>query len=605
MTSLADKAILSGVDNRPPMLEKDMYDSWKSRMELYMLNRQHGRMILESVTRTHNVAKELWERIQLLMQGTSLTKHERECKLYDEFDKFAYRKGESLRDYYLRLSLLLNDINIYNMKLEQFQVNTKFLNTLPPEWSKFVTAVKLVRDLHTTNVDQLHAYLGQHEYHANEVRLMHERTSDPLALSSQYGTMYHYPQFASQVPSSTPLSITYPPNDFHSSVNHNVYNASSSIPQMEYAPTVRQQTEFSPPDTGLVVLVFQKGDDPIDAINQMMSFLTSVVTSRYPPTINQLRTSSNPRQQATINNGRVTIQPIQGRQNSMIVGLSRPYTSGSSGTSEKQREEELVFLADPGIAETSSTQYAVTNNAAYQADDLDAYDSDCDELNSAKIALIENLPHYGSDNLTEDNKNVNDLLIAELERYEDQVKILKEQNNVDKASASCAQSLEIDNLKHIISEHLKEKESLEQKTELSAGQAFWSRYSVQSEPNLSSSTTIVEVPKELPKVIMVNSSVKKLKFHLSSFDMVVKERTTATTITEGTWGFEHTKACFRDEIIPFVKALKELFYSFDQFLIDELTEVQNVFNQMEQAVEQHCIEKKKFQDKMSVLKDNE
>nr|GEZ25930.1 hypothetical protein [Tanacetum cinerariifolium] len=49
MASLADKAILSGADNRPPMLEKDMYDSWKSRMELYMLNRPHGRMILESV----------------------------------------------------------------------------------------------------------------------------------------------------------------------------------------------------------------------------------------------------------------------------------------------------------------------------------------------------------------------------------------------------------------------------------------------------------------------------------------------------------------------------------------------------------------------------
>nr|GEY60296.1 hypothetical protein [Tanacetum cinerariifolium] len=42
---------------------------------------------------THKVAKELWERIQMLMQGTSLTKQERECKLYDEFDKFAYRKG--------------------------------------------------------------------------------------------------------------------------------------------------------------------------------------------------------------------------------------------------------------------------------------------------------------------------------------------------------------------------------------------------------------------------------------------------------------------------------------------------------------------------------
>nr|GFA61312.1 hypothetical protein [Tanacetum cinerariifolium] len=126
-------------------------------------------------------------------------------------------------------------------------------------------------------------------------------------------------------------------------------------------------------------------------------------------------------------------------------------------------------------------------------------------------------------------------------------------------------------------------------TELSAEQDFWSRYSVQpEEPNLSASTTIVEVPKELPKVRLVNSSLKKLKFHLASFDMVVKERTTATAITKGTWGFEHTKACFRDNIIPFVKALKELLNSFDQFLIDELSKVQQVFKKMEQAVEQHC-----------------
>nr|GFB11184.1 hypothetical protein [Tanacetum cinerariifolium] len=214
---------------------------------------------------THKVAKELWERIQMLMQGTSLTKQERECKLYDEFDKFAYRKGESL-------------------------FNTKFLNTLPLEWSRFVIDVKLVRDLHTTNVDQLHAYLGQHEYHANEVRLMHERTSDPLALvahnqmnkstyqqhqqpyhqhqfqpqastykSSQYATPYHPLQYASQALSSTPLSLTYPLNDIQSSVNHNVYYPLSSMPHVEYALAVHTQSEFSPPDTRLVVLVFQKG----------------------------------------------------------------------------------------------------------------------------------------------------------------------------------------------------------------------------------------------------------------------------------------------------------------------------------------------------------
>nr|GFB26062.1 hypothetical protein [Tanacetum cinerariifolium] len=287
----------------------------------------------------------------------------------------------------------------------------------------------------------------------------------------------------------------------------------SSIPQMEYAPTVHQQSEFSSPETGLVVPVLQKGDDPIDAINHMMSFLTAVVTSsscylkgHYPTDI--------------------------GEANSVTAGSSRPYASGSGGASGKQRvimcynckgeghmskqctkpkrkrdaewfkenmllvqaqangqvlqEEELEFLADPGTAETSSNQYVVTNNVAYQADDLDAYDSDCDELNSAKIALMENLSHYGSDNLAEialmanlshygsdnlaeinqDNKKVNELLTAEPERYKNQDRILKEQNNDDKASASYEQSLEIETLKHTLSEHLKEKESLEQKITL-------------------------------------------------------------------------------------------------------------------------------------------
>ncbi|GJX98441.1 hypothetical protein Tco_0355460 [Tanacetum coccineum] len=273
----------------------------------------------------HHVAKDLWEKIKLLMQGTSLTKQERECKLYDEFDKFTYKKGETLHKYYLRFTLLLNDMNIYNMPLEQFQVNTKFLNTLPDEWSKFVTDVKLVKDLHTTNVDQLHAYLQQHERHANEVRLMHERNSDPLALSSQFVTPYQTQQFTTS--QSTPLSITYPSNEYQSSVHHNVYSPQSSIPQLEYAPTTyqHQQSEFSQPDSGLIVPVFQKGDDPIDAINHMMSFLTAVVTSRYPTTNNQLRTSSNPRQQATIYDGKVNVQPVQRRQTTYASGTTRKY----------------------------------------------------------------------------------------------------------------------------------------------------------------------------------------------------------------------------------------------------------------------------------------
>nr|GFC59967.1 hypothetical protein [Tanacetum cinerariifolium] len=110
-------------------------------------------------------------------------------------------------------------------------------------------------------------------------------------------------------------------------------------------------------------------------------FLTSVVASRYPATNNQLRTSSNPRQQPTINNGRVTIQPIQGRQNFVSAGSSRPFTAGQGGAHGKQR--------------------VITCYNCKGEDDLDAYDSDCDEINSAKIALMANLSRYGSDNLAE------------------------------------------------------------------------------------------------------------------------------------------------------------------------------------------------------------
>ncbi|GKF90214.1 hypothetical protein Tco_0264177, partial [Tanacetum coccineum] len=144
----------------------------------------------------------------------------------------------------------------------------------------------------------------------------------------------------------------------------------------------------------------------------------------YPTTNNQLRNSSNLRQQATINDGRVTLQPVHGRQISFATGTSRTYTPRASGSnSGKQRtvqaqangqilhEEELAFLADPGTTKGQATQTVIIHNAAYQADDLDAYDSDCDELNTAKVALMVNLSHYGSDALAEvynyDNMNNN------------------------------------------------------------------------------------------------------------------------------------------------------------------------------------------------------
>ncbi|GJR39185.1 hypothetical protein Tco_1214869 [Tanacetum coccineum] len=264
---------------------------------------------------------------------------------------------------------------------------------------------------------------------------------------------------------------------------------------MEYAPSVNQQLEFSQLDSGLIIPVFQKGDDPIDAINHMMSLLTVVEQVE-------------------------AILEYKG----WLFATTTKGKATCLNSAPNQRGNGMIH--DPGIPEGQATQTVITHNAAYQADDLDAYDSDCDELNTAKVTLMANLSHYGTNALSEvhnhddmnntmtnqvvhvlpsleqsniavqnsksfaqqddlilpvieqlkiqvvnctktnmENKSVNDTLTAELERYKEQVKVLKEGQTVDlksqdNISDSCAQSVEIDHLKRTLSKHLKEKESL-------------------------------------------------------------------------------------------------------------------------------------------------
>ncbi|GKC85184.1 retrovirus-related pol polyprotein from transposon TNT 1-94, partial [Tanacetum coccineum] len=215
MTTLAEHIIVAGVENRPLMLEKSVYDSWASRIRLFIKGKKHGRMMLDlidnddcdiqatniilhgllpdvyALVNHQEAAKDIWDRVKLLMKGTELSYQERECRLYNLFDKFAYVQGETLYEYYRRFSQLINDMHTIGMTMQQVRVNTKFLNALLPEWSKFVT------------------------------------------------------------------------------------------------------------DVNLAVPMFQQGEYLIECINKAMEFLSAVASS-FPPSNNQLRTSSNPRNQATI-----------------------------------------------------------------------------------------------------------------------------------------------------------------------------------------------------------------------------------------------------------------------------------------------------------------
>ncbi|GJY12443.1 retrovirus-related pol polyprotein from transposon TNT 1-94 [Tanacetum coccineum] len=126
--------------------------------------------------------------------------------------------------------------------------------------------------------------------------------------------------------------------------------------------------------------------------------------------------------------------------------------------------------------------------------------------------------------------------------------------------------------------------------EMSTEQAYWLPISSPT----SETPVQIEVPAELPKVSLVNTSLKKLKCHLANFDKVVNVRTTPDAITKGSWDFKHTKVVFINEVIPFLKSLKDIFNAFDTNLINKITEVQTVFNQMEAAIEQCFVDKKLF-----------
>ncbi|GKA60377.1 hypothetical protein Tco_0759784 [Tanacetum coccineum] len=303
----------------------------------------------------------------------------------------------------------------------RMQLNSKFVNNMLPEWGRFVTAVKLNRGLRDSNYDQLYAYLKQHEAHANENKMMLDRftqhTVDPLALMSNVSHQQYYSQS-----STTPPSIYVPPH-----LADNTYL-----------------------DSGLSSM-----DNLIENLTNTLALLTQSYKTYLPQTNNQLRTSSNTRNQATVQDGRVVVQNVQGRQNRgqgnnargggaagyggahNRVGNANPsqarqikcYNYNGIGyikrnctqpkrpqnseyfkykmllmQAQENRvaldEEQLLFIAggqdnaiDEDVDEQPVQDLALNVDNVFQADDYDAFDSDIDKAPTEQTMFMDNLSY--------------------------------------------------------------------------------------------------------------------------------------------------------------------------------------------------------------------
>ncbi|GKC63171.1 hypothetical protein Tco_1095769 [Tanacetum coccineum] len=179
-------------DTRPPsyaMNDGQDFASWQQRIsscivrgtERYNADIQATNIILQGLPKDiytlinhYTDAKDIWDNVKMLLEGSELTKEDRESQLYDDFEHFCQNKGETIHDYYVRFTKLINDMRNIKMTMPRMQLNSKFVNNMLPEWGRFVTAVKLNRGLKESNYDQLYAYLKQHEAHANENKMMLE-----------------------------------------------------------------------------------------------------------------------------------------------------------------------------------------------------------------------------------------------------------------------------------------------------------------------------------------------------------------------------------------------------------------------------------------------
>ncbi|GJU28704.1 integrase, catalytic region, zinc finger, CCHC-type containing protein [Tanacetum coccineum] len=451
----------AGTDNRPPMLVESDYESWKTRIERYIRGKTLGKLIWRSIqngptphphitvtegqgedgvqvmrdkrdeefTEIENnkeladiqatnilsqglprhvfnilnqtrTGKEIWDNVELLMKGSGKSLQQQKEELFDEYERFRAIGNESIHDYFVRFHKLINDMKITQLDIPTHQMNTKFVNNLPPYWAKYVTNVKNNKDISATTYVELYTYLKSYEPHAMKTLKKQEQSTsivDPLAYLAQT-THYHAP-----TQTTTPPPPQYGP-------------LTSSTPQQ----------------------VPQSSNDAMLATMNQIVNLLSGFQKQFPPTNNQLRTSSNSRSHATVHDGQIITETVQRRAPGNVGNTGNRGTQnygqmtdnvgkkvicyncrGEGHVSRQCKEKKRVkdsqyfkdkmllmeakekgtvldaeaeaFLADVECTAPYDQPLAITTTNMFEVSHEDAYDSDVDEGPHAAAAFMANL----------------------------------------------------------------------------------------------------------------------------------------------------------------------------------------------------------------------
>nr|GEY70790.1 hypothetical protein [Tanacetum cinerariifolium]GEY70795.1 hypothetical protein [Tanacetum cinerariifolium] len=313
--------------NHPPMLNKDNYVPWSSRIIRYARSRPNGKMIVDSIENGPYVrrmiatpgepdlpvlvpksfheqtdeeltetdikrmdandqaiqtillglpedvyADEIWERVRQMMKGSDIEEQEKKAKLFNGWEKFTSNHGESIESYYYHFMQLMNDLKRNKHFPENIASNLKFLNNLRPEWKRHVTIVRQTKNLHETDFTQIYDFLKMNHEEVNELRAERlAKSHDRLALMAHSQNSFNFPiTHKDQSSSSTHQQQSFPIN--------NKYNPQPLL----------NQNFIQPPMTSLEDI-----NDPTEAINAILILFAKAFQLSAPTNNNQM-TSSNP-----------------------------------------------------------------------------------------------------------------------------------------------------------------------------------------------------------------------------------------------------------------------------------------------------------------------
>ncbi|GJY37819.1 retrovirus-related pol polyprotein from transposon TNT 1-94 [Tanacetum coccineum] len=635
MANLSEDIQCAGSDTRPPMLDKTDFASWQQRIRLYCRGKENGVNILKSIdegpfqmgtTRVivaegtkdkkdrynadiqatniilqglpkdiyslinhYTDAKDIWDNVKMLLEGSELTKEDRESQLYDDFEHFRQNKGETIHDYY----------------------------------GRFVTAVKLNKGLKDSNFDQLYAYLKQHEAHAQ--RNKYGRQNRGQGNNARGAGAVGYGGAQNRVGNANPGQVRQVKCYNCNGVGHIERNCT--------LPKRPQNSEYFK-DKMLLMQAQENGVQPVQDLALKVDNVFHA-EERDVPVLSEVQDHDHYQDAVCdhheehemhddyVKDDAVQEENLKKELHSVKLQLASTIQHNKlmvdEVTSLKKdfNQKENKYLEE--FLDLKALKDKVEDKLFKQGQSIQTVHMMCkprsyyDEVNKVAIGYKNPLclhrarqvqPALYSGHVIV-TPNHAPAVVRDWEETLEQSEISRKKMHDKMKANEC-----VDNKVNITPPNYSKENFLATFTpqkQLTPEQIFWSQDIVKmkaealKEQNTRPikaltvyppNTPATLVPRVLPTKSQVKINIFTLRQLFSEFEKTYKKRITPTGITEGERGFEQTKTCYLTEVIPFFKTLQEHFEGIQKALTKEVKEMSDAFDELEVELDQSIIDRK-------------